>query len=173
MPLYPLAAFWAVRESDDKSLKKSHKHTITDTQVTWCFTPSQTLWLYQGDATTDKHLGTLHKCMHAHTHILQSSYGRSKFALDPTFGIHSHKTLDTAQPRHLLKPNWKPSSSHSTYILTNINTQFLLQSVYVCVCVCARAYVFVVFFNKKIYNTLCRLFWWDCALYVYRISYLG
>ena len=34
-------------------------------------------------------------------------------ALDPTFGIHSHKTLDTAQPRHLLKPNWKPFSSHS------------------------------------------------------------
>ena len=25
-------------------------------------------------------------------------------ALDPTFGIHSHKTLDTAQPCHLLKP---------------------------------------------------------------------
>ena len=28
-------------------------------------------------------------------------------ALDPTFGIHSHKTLDTAQPCDLLKPNWK------------------------------------------------------------------
>ena len=26
-------------------------------------------------------------------------------ALDPTFGIHSRKTLDTAQPCHLLKPN--------------------------------------------------------------------
>ena len=26
-------------------------------------------------------------------------------ALDPTFGIHSLKTLDTAQPCHLLKPN--------------------------------------------------------------------
>ena len=56
-------------------------------------------------------------------------------ALDPTFGIHSHKTLDTAQPSHLLKPNWKPSSSHSISILTNISTQFLLQSVCVCVCV--------------------------------------
>ena len=56
-------------------------------------------------------------------------------ALDPTFGIHSHKTLDTAQPCHLLKPNWKPSSSHSISILTNISTQFLLQSVYVYVCV--------------------------------------
>ena len=26
----------------------------------------------------------------------------------PQFGIHSHKTLDTVQPCHLLKPNWKP-----------------------------------------------------------------
>ena len=26
-------------------------------------------------------------------------------ALDPTFGIHSLKTLHTAQPCHLLKPN--------------------------------------------------------------------
>ena len=26
-------------------------------------------------------------------------------ALNPTFWIHSHKTLDTAQPCHLLKPN--------------------------------------------------------------------
>ena len=26
-------------------------------------------------------------------------------AMDPTFGIHFHKTLDTAQPCHLLKPN--------------------------------------------------------------------
>ena len=45
---------------------------------------------------------------------------------------------DTAQPGHLLKPNWKPFSSHSISILflTNISTQFLLQSVCVCVCVC-------------------------------------
>ena len=57
-------------------------------------------------------------------------------ALDPTFGIHSHKTLDTAQPCHLLKPNWNPCSSHSISILTNISTQFLLQSMCVCVCVC-------------------------------------
>ena len=47
-------------------------------------------------------------------------------ALDPTFGIHSHRTLDTAQPCHLLKPNWKPSSSHSISTPTSINTQFLL-----------------------------------------------
>ena len=54
-------------------------------------------------------------------------------ALDPTFRIYSHKTFDTAQPCHLLKPNWKPSSSHSVFIPTNISTQFLLQ---LCVCVC-------------------------------------
>ena len=30
---------------------------------------------------------------------------RTFFCLDPTFGIHSHKTLDTIQPCHLLKPN--------------------------------------------------------------------
>ena len=35
-----------------------------------------------------------------------------------------------------LKPNWKPSSSHSISILTNISTQFLLQSLYVTMCVC-------------------------------------
>ena len=64
-------------------------------------------------------------------------------ALDLTFGIHSHKTLDTAQPCHLLKPNWKSSFSHSIFAPTNINTQFLLQSVCVCVCVCVCACVFV------------------------------
>ena len=46
-------------------------------------------------------------------------------AVDPTSGIHS-KTLDTAQPCRLLKPNWKPSSSHSISTPTNINIQFLL-----------------------------------------------
>ena len=60
-------------------------------------------------------------------------------ALDPTW-IHSHKTLDTAQPCHLLNPSWKPSSSYSTSIITNISTQFLLQSVCVCVCVCSAFY---------------------------------
>ena len=51
--------------------------------------------------------------------------------------VNSHKTLDTAQPcRHLLEPNWKPSSSHSISAPANINTQFLLQSFCVCVCVC-------------------------------------
>ena len=57
-------------------------------------------------------------------------------ALDATSGIHSHKTLVTAQTCHLLKPNWKSSSSHSISAQTNINIQFLLWSLYVCVCVC-------------------------------------
>ena len=43
-----------------------------------------------------------------------------------TFRIHSRGTLDIAQPCHLLKPNWNPSSSHSFSVPININTQFLL-----------------------------------------------
>ena len=62
-------------------------------------------------------------------------------ALDPTFGIHSCKTLDTAQPCNFLKPNWKPSSSYSIFIPTNISTQFLLQSVCARACVCVRVHV--------------------------------
>ena len=61
-------------------------------------------------------------------------------ALDTTFGIHSHKTLDTAQPCHLLKP----PSSHSIFIPANISTQFLLQSLCVCVCVCGACVCFSV-----------------------------
>ena len=45
-------------------------------------------------------------------HIIQAHIKHARLvasapslALDPTFGIHSHKTLDTAQPCHLLKPN--------------------------------------------------------------------
>ena len=90
-------------------------------------------------------------------------------ALDPTFGIHSHKTLDTVQPCHLLKPNWKPSSSHSISILTNISTQFLLQSMCACVCVCVCVRVcsafllllllFILLLLLFLNNTLCKLFW--------------
>ena len=44
------------------------------------------------------------------THMLKILQYKRKtfapsFASDPTFGIHSHKTLDTAQPFHLLKPS--------------------------------------------------------------------
>ena len=103
-------------------------------------------------------------------------------ALDPTFGIHSYKTLDTAQPFYLLKPNWKPSSSHSIFIPTNISTQLLLQSlscVRACVCACVSVCVCVCFFGVFCccccccccvcvwcvcllvfpYNTVCKLFW--------------
>ena len=81
-------------------------------------------------------------------------------ALDPTFGIHSqsHKTLDTAQPCHLLKTNWKRFSSHSISILTNISTQFLLQSVCVCVCVCVCTCVCACVCFIYFYNTLCKSF---------------
>ena len=68
-------------------------------------------------------------------------------ALDPTFGIHSHRTLDTAQPCHLLKPNWKASSSHSI----STHSFCYSQCASVCVCVCMRVCVFP-------YNTLRKLF---------------
>ena len=68
-----------------------------------------------------------------------------------------HKTnlYDTAQPCHFLKPNWKPSSSHSASILTNISTQFLLVSVGVWGCVCSACFLL---FYYSLY-TLCKLFW--------------
>ena len=90
-------------------------------------------------------------------------------ALDPTFGIHSHKTLDTAQPCHLLKPNWKPSSSHSISILTNISTQFLLQSVYVCVCACVCACMHVCMHacvRVRVCSAFLLLFYFNIILYV-------
>ena len=112
----------------------------------------------------------------------------------------------TAQPCYLLKPNWKPCSSHSISAPTSINTLFLLQSVCECVCVRVRACVHVcfhilaglcsshtisaptsintLFLLQSVcvwvrmcvcvrvcvhacvfpYNTLCKLFWQDCAL---------
>ena len=36
---------------------------------------------------------------------LKSHSFRAFSCFGPTFGIHSHKTLDTAQPCHFLKPN--------------------------------------------------------------------
>ena len=95
---------------------------------------------------------------------------------DPTFGIHSHKTLDTAQPCHLLKPNWKPSSSHSISSLTNISTQFLLQSLCVCVCVCVCVWVcvcsaflfgyFCLFCIMLYVNCFCRTMLYMCIEYI-------
>ena len=112
-------------------------------------------------------------------------------ALDPTFGIHSHKTSDTAQLCHLLKPNWKPSSSHSIFAPTNISIQFLLEYAcmmydtdqchthlnslwFLCLCVCICVCVVVGGGGGVFpYGALCGLFCWDCALRVYGISYLG
>ena len=66
--------------------------------------------------------------------------------------------IATVQSCHLLKPNWKTSSSHSISTLTNISTQFLLHCVCVCVCVrtCVRTRACVCLFP---YNTLCKLIW--------------
>ena len=59
------------------------------------------------------HVYTLSRtlCSSADTRMLKIQY-KPKFmafipslALDPTFGIHSHKTLDTVQLCPLLKPN--------------------------------------------------------------------
>ena len=79
-------------------------------------------------------------------------------ALDPTFGIHSHKTLY----RHCLAlSSFKAKLKtflFSQHFHPNLSTQFLLQLV--CVCVCARVCVCVVRFLIIIfYNTLCKLFW--------------
>ena len=73
-----------------------------------------------------------------------------------------YKTMERMNNTHLLKPNWKPSSSHSIFTPTNISTQFLLQSLYVCVCecnvcmcMCVHACMCACVFP---YNTLCKLF---------------
>ena len=64
-------------------------------------------------------------------------------ALDPTFGIHSHKTLDTAQPFHLLKPNWKKLPLLTVFSPQLIPIPSFCYSEWVCVCayVCVRACV--------------------------------
>ena len=66
------------------------------------------------------------------TRLMAFSASHFLLLLDPPFGIHSHKTLDTAQPCHLSKPNWKLSSSHGISTPANIKTQFLLQSLCHC-----------------------------------------
>ena len=65
----------------------------------------------------------------------------------------------------------KPSSSHSIFTLTNISTQFLLQSFCVCVCACMHVWCMIQISVRDIwiccgvcvfvfpYNTLCKLFW--------------
>ena len=92
-------------------------------------------------------------------------------ALDPTFGIHSHKTLDTAQPCHLLKPNWKPSSSHSISILISVPSFCYSQSVCVracvracvcaCVCVCS-VFLLLLFFYFYIYIFILIILYVNC-----------
>ena len=47
--------------------------------------------------------------------------------------------------------------------------------VFVCACLgaCVHACLFACVVCVFSYNTLCKLFWEDCALRVYRILYLG
>ena len=70
---------------------------------------------------------------------------------------------DTVQPCHLLKPNWKPSSSHSISILTNISTQFLLQSM--CVCVFVVRILFFIFSIILYVNCFGRTMLYMCIEY--------
>ena len=58
------------------------------------YTPSRTL-----RSSSDTRMLEI---QHTNARLMASA---PSLALDPTFGIHSHKTLDTAQPCHLLKPN--------------------------------------------------------------------
>ena len=48
---------------------------------------------------------------------------------------------DTVQPCHLFKPNGKHSFSHGIFAPSHISTQFLLQSV----CVCVRAHACMIY----------------------------
>ena len=58
-------------------------------------------------------------------------------ALDDTFGIHSHKTLDTVYPWYLSKPNWKPSTLLTVFTPQLISIPNFWYSHSQCVCACA------------------------------------
>ena len=93
-------------------------------------------------------------------------------ALDPTlnFGIHSHKTLDTARPFHLLKPNWKPSSSHSIFFKSQLISVSSFCYCLLCVCACVRACVRVCVHSCMHMHLLIQIsiihFWIHCSLCV-------
>ena len=72
------------------------------------YTPSRTL-RSSSDGCQKKSVVYETECRHAcwksnNTNARLMVFAPS-LALDPTSGIHSHKTLDTAQPCRLLKPN--------------------------------------------------------------------
>ena len=61
----------------------------------------------------------------------------SSLALDPTFGLHSHKTLDTAQPFQIENfPLLTVPSSQLTSVPSFCYSHGVCVRVCVCVCVC-------------------------------------
>ena len=69
-------------------------------------------------------------CWNANERLMSSAFS---LALDPPFGIQSHKTFDTVQPCHLLKPNW------NLPLLTVVLPQLITPPCFcysLCECVC-------------------------------------
>ena len=101
-----------------QSITRLHHHhsscTVCLRVLLHVYTPSRTL-----RSSSDTRMLEIHQ-------YKRKTHGFRTFSC---FGSHIWNSLtqdliDTAQPCHLLKPNWKPSSSHSISILTNISTSF-------------------------------------------------
>ena len=123
------------------------------------------------------------------THMLKIQQYKHKTHSFRTFSCfgphiwnHSHKTLDTVQPGHPLKPNWKPSTSHSIFTPTNIiNTQYpvsatVIVSVYVymcvCVCVCVRTHMCACMCTHLHIQSSVIDVWVQCSLGVFVFPYI-
>ena len=96
----------ALADDDDgvKTVCRYSNSTTTQTQDSWLkkwqgWAVSKVLWEWILNVGSKAREGVKHS-----------------LALGPTFGIHSQKTLDTAQPGHILKPNRKPSPSQGAGI---------------------------------------------------------
>ena len=91
-------------------------------------------WIHHTSLNVGKH----YKNLSSASFLFQSYGWFNDAAIEDciTFGFFlSFKPLQRDLSCHLLKPNWKPSS-YSISTPTNINTQFLLQSLCACMCVC-------------------------------------
>ena len=78
---------------------------------------SELLYVYTPPPTLRSSSDTRLLKIQQYTETQKSWLSCFNLALDHTFGIHSHKTLDTAQPCNFFK---------AKRLKTNINTQFLL-----------------------------------------------